>query len=427
MPHPPALARPISWRFFAGILPVVAPRKHWTGGRRLICGSGPVLGLAAALAAVLAAVLAAAGCASAPAQTGGRPGPAAGTSASGRPSPPAITAAHARQVFDRYVAAAASPTASHPASPLHSLVTGVERAVLTATLASHSVTSNGTASTGQGAYRSSLTVKPALDVYTYGPPTFYVPEAAGYPRFFVASVTRTLPAAIPAADGTATGPDGSDVPADGPVLMLFSQASAGAPWLLASNSRLPAGVTLPKLATDSAGYIPTVPLSDAALLAQPDNAGPLQAAVVDDGPSSTATKAVATGPLTTGLYSGVRNHVDGMTAPPGDVYQWELDGSSLPEFALRTAAGGALVFYAMTQTTTVAVPDVINKADPIHPGPPIQVPLAVKMLLPVGQPDPLVQLSSEQLLSFAAIDPAKGNAKLEVIAIGGGLTSASAS
>jgi hypothetical protein len=49
------------------------------------------------------------------------------------------------------------------------------------------------------------------------------------------------------------------------------------------------------------------------------------------------------------------------------------------------------------------------------------------MLLPPGQPAPLVQLESQQLLSFAAIDPALGAAKIQVIAIGGGLTSAAAS
>jgi hypothetical protein len=136
---------------------------------------------------------------------------------------------------------------------------------------------------------------------------------------------------------------------------------------------------------------------------------------------------VAGGPLTTGMYQGAVDHAGGLTAPRGDDYQWELDGSSLPQFALRTAAGGALVFYAMTLTTTVAVPDVINKADPVHSGPPIQVPLAVRMLLPPGRPAPLVQLSSDQTLSFAAVDPAPGNAKIQVIAIGGGLTGASAS
>ncbi len=400
----------------------MASRKHWTGGRRLIFG--PVVGLATALAA--------AGCLSAPAQTVNTTGHAASTSASGRPAAPAVTAAQARQIFDRYVAATAGPAAPRSSPPLLSLVTGVERAVLAATRASHSVTRNGTGASGQGAYKSSLTITPAPGVYTYGPPTFYLPQAAGYPRFFVASASRTLPGTSPVgtsriASSAATGPGGSQVPPDGPVLMLFSQARAGAPWLLASVSQLPAGVTLPKLATDSAGYVPAVPLSDAALLAQPDDAGALQAAVVDDGPASAAAKAVAAGPLTTGLYSAARNHADGMTAPRGDVYQWELDGSSLPEFALRTAAGGALVFYAMTLTATVAVPDEINKANPIHPGPPIQVPLPLQMLLPASQPAPRVQLSSDQELSFAALDPPQANAKLQLIAIGGGLTSASAS
>ena len=45
-----------------------------------------------------------------------------------------------------------------------------------------------------------------------------------------------------------------------------------------------------------------MPLTSTDLLAQPYATGPLQAAVVDDGPASAAAKAVAAGPLTTGLY-----------------------------------------------------------------------------------------------------------------------------
>ena len=391
----------------------MAHRKNWRRGGRLIFG--PAL-----TAAVL---LAAAGCTSA------SPGATSASTTGGREGTPApaVTAAQARQVFDHYVATTASAAAPHSASSVLSLVTGVERAVLTTTLRLHSIVVNGSPSSAPAAYSSSLSLEPGDGgLYTYGSPTFYLPAATGYPRFFVASVTRTLQG-TKTADGGTTWLGGAPVPVDGPTLLLFSKASADAPWLLASVSQLPSGVTLPALATDSAGYIPTMPPSDAALLAPPDDTGPLQAAVVDDGPASTATRAVADGPLTTGMYQGARNHVDGMTAPHGDVYQWDLDGSSLPEFALRTAAGGALVFYAMTLTTTVAVPDVINKDNPIHSGPPIQIPLALQTLLPQGQPAPLVQLQSQQLLSFAAIDPAQTTAKIQVIAIGGGLTSASAS
>ena len=399
----------------------MAHRKPWARPRRRRLSSAPAFALAAALATVLPV----AACTSAgpgTSATAGAAGTGAGTGAAGTASP-AITAAQARQVFDRYVATAAKAVSPRLASPLLSLVTGVEQAVLTATRASHGVVMNGSPSNAQGAYSSSLSVQPDVAVYTYGAPTFYLPAAAGYPRFFVASVNR----ALRGTDSPATGAGGAQVPPDGPALMLFEQAGARAPWLLASISQLPSGVTLPKLATGSAGYVPTVPLSDASLVAQPVDAGPLQAGVVDDGQASAATRAVADGPLTTGMYQGAVDHAGGLRAPRGDVYQWELDGSSLPRFALRTAAGGALVFYAMSLNTTVAVPDVINKASPVHSGLPIQVPVDVQMLLPVGRPAPLVQLSASQTLSFAAVDPASGNAKIQVIAIGGGLTSASAS
>ncbi len=178
---------------------------------------------------------------------------------------------------------------------------------------------------------------------------------------------------------------GASVPAQGPALMLFEQASTSAPWLLASVSRLAAGTALPRLATDSAGYTPTVRLTSGALVARPADVGALQAAVVDDGPASAAARAVASGPLTTGMYAGARDHADGLRAPRGDVYQWELDGSSLPQFALRTADGGALVFYAMSLDTTVTVPGVIDKADPVRSGPPISVPASLLMLLPTSR------------------------------------------
>jgi hypothetical protein len=394
----------------------VAFRTRWTRPRR----RRPVPARALALAAALAAAVPVAACTSAPAN------PAAGAASARRAAPPAITTAQARQVWDQYVAAAARAAPPHSAPPVLSLVTGVEQAVLSAALGSHSVTVSGSPSTNTGAYHSSLSVKPGLSAYTYGPPTFYLPEAAGYPRFFLVSATRTAKGTAPA-DAATAEIGGARLPVDGPALMLFSRASAGAPWLLASASQLPSGVTLPKLATDSAGYIPAVRLSDASLLARPDDTGPLQAAVVDDGPASAAMRVMANGPLTTGMYQGAVEHVSGMTAPRGDVYQWELEGASLPQFALRTADGGALVCYVMTLNTTVAVPDVINKANPIHSGPPIQVPVDLQLLLPQEQRAPLVELQSQQTLSFAAIDPPLGNAKIQVIAIGGGLTSATAS
>jgi hypothetical protein len=206
--------------------------------------------------------------------------------------------------------------------------------------------------------------------------------------------------------------------------MLFQQGSATAPWLLSSTSQLPAGVSVPPLATDSAGYVATVPLNSGAQLARPDATGPLQAAVVDDGPASPAALVVAAGNLTTGIYAAARA---AMTPPAGDLYQWELEGTHYSNLALRTADGGALVFYGMYLDSAVEVPSILNKGV-VKAGPPITVPGYLAFLLTQGQPAPRVRLDIQQLLSFAAVDPPAGStaAKIQVIAIGGGLIYASA-
>ena len=125
------------------------------------------------------------------------------------------------------------------------------------------------------------------------------------------------------------------MPASGPALMVFEQSAAAGPWQLASVSQFPSGMALPRLATDKNGYIPQVSLTSTDLLAQPYATGPLQAAVVDDGPASAAAKAVAAGPLTTGMYQEARDGAGSDLTAPGDVYQWSMEGTPYPAFALR--------------------------------------------------------------------------------------------
>jgi hypothetical protein len=347
--------------------------------------------------ALTAAVLTAAGCTPAP----------AGTAAPGAPRQPAVTVAQARQVWDHYVAVSGAQALKAGQSALTlALETGAQRA--------------------DDAAADPAAPLPSLTPPGYTAPAFYLPEQSGYPRFFVVAVTRKPAGSSSGAAAPATV-DGAAIHPFGPELMLFKQARAGAAWLLGSTANLAVGEALPQLATDNAGFIPSVTPSAATLLAQPDQVGALQAAVVDDGPASAATRAVADGQLTTGLYRGAVSHAEGITAPHGDVYQWELEGTSYPTFALRTAAGGALVFYAMALDSLAAVPGYIDKADPVRSGPPIQVPADVRRLLPTGQSSPLIDLQAEQLLSFAAVDPPANEGKIRVIAMGGGLASASAS
>ena len=383
-------------------------------------GKGPAgLQLACAMALALTAALAVAGCASAPADTT--------ASSANTSSGPALTQATALQAFDAYVAASARAAATDDGKLALSVVTGAQQSLVSAALSSHAVSN---ASGDSSAYSSALSIAPALVQYTYGAPTFYLPEPSGYPRFFLADVTRalTLKSASPGGTGATTSVGGAVVPVDGPVLMVFEQSAAAGPWQLASVAQFPSGTALPSLATDKNGYIPQVPLTSSDLLAQPYAAGPLQAAVVDDGPASAAAKAVATGPLTTGLYQAARDRADNdLEVPAGDVYQWSMEGTPYPVFALRTADGGALVLYAMYLNSTVAVPGYINDASPIQPGTPIKVPQDLLPLLPSGQPSPRVRLAAQTLFSFAAVDPPAGTSKIQVIAIGGGINYAAAS
>ncbi len=210
-----------------GILPIRGTSEALGAPAAARLSRAPALALAAALAAVVPV----AACTPAPASS------AAGTASAQRTGSPALTAVQARQVFDRYVAAAANAERPHPASPVLSLVTGVEQAVLTAALGSHSVAVTGSPSSARGAYSSSLSVEPGFDRYTYGPPTFYLPAAAGYPRFFVASVTRTLLGTKPG-DGKTAWIGGAQVPVDGPALLLFAQAATRR--VMAARKRLAA-------------------------------------------------------------------------------------------------------------------------------------------------------------------------------------------
>jgi hypothetical protein len=384
----------------------VRPTRTRPAGPRLAC----------ALALALTAALVVAGCASAPAETS--------VSSANTGGGPVLTQAQASQAFDAYVAASNQAAATDDGKLALSLVTGVQQSLVAATVDSHSA---GSTSGDTSAYNSTLSMTLALGQYAYGSPTFYLPEPTGYPRFFVADVTRALAVKGVSKDATASV-GGAQVPVDGRALMVFEQSAAAGPWQLASVAQFPSGTTLPRLATDKSGFIPQVPLTSTDLLAQPYAAGPLQAAVVDDGPASAAAKAVAAGPLTTGLYQAARDRADiGLEVPAGDTYQWSMEGTPYPAFALRTANGGALVLYAMYLNSTVAVPGYFDDASPIEPGAPIKIPLDVLPLLPSGQPSPRVRLEAQSLFSFAAIDPPAASSKITVLAIGGGLNYATAS
>jgi hypothetical protein len=370
----------------------VAHRKR---GTRLLSAAG--LAVAAALAIQ--------GCTSSAAPPAAN---ASGGGGGGGHAASAVTIAEASQAFAAYRAAIFTGAYYNDAKSL-AYTTGAARATYDA---------------AQRVYRYHHQQAAAGGI-RFGVPVFYLPDSAGYPRWFVADVKTTGSGPSPGAIISANGAPESI--SNSRYLVLFEKATATGPWRLASDSRLAPGTSPPALAKDDTGHVPVVPLSDTALLARPDVAGALQAAVVDDGPASPAASVVASGPLTTGIYQAEHDTLLGMSVPSGDVSQWGLEGSSVTKFALRTADGGALVFYAMYLNSLVEVPALLNKSEPVNPGPQIAVPPYLAPLLGQGATTPRKQLEAQQLLSFATVDPPGGPAKIQVIAMGGGLNYAYAS
>jgi hypothetical protein len=269
---------------------------------------------------------------------------------------------------------------------------------------------------------------PPYTRYTYGTPAFYLPKppGAGQPQYFVANVARTL---VPGTTAmTSSGQDkaaGVQLPSSGRVLMLFEKSASSGHWRLASLSQLAPGQAVPALATDSHGYaiVESLGAPSSTALVRPALAPALQATVVDDGPSSAASQVVASGPLTTGMYDQAASAARGITAPPGDVHQWLLEGSSYARLALATADGGVLVLYSMYLNNIVETKSALDQDISVTSGPAIAVPDFVKPLLPASRWTPHTRLQVQDILSFAAIDPpaAQSGQKIQVIAIGGGL------
>lgn len=308
------------------------------------------------------------------------------TDASATTSPSGPTPAEAMRVFNSYV------TAEKVALADHNVLLALSQM-------------NGAAySAASSAFTIAAASGSALASPVYGAPTLYVPKASTYPQqWFMAAVPEH-----PAAGGP------SQV-----ALMLFSRSAAAPVWALSGSVLLNPGVPAPDVKIDSAGYATAVYVSDQGLKVRPNVVGPIHATVADDGPASPATAAVAAGPETTGLYAS-NAALAKQAAARKQSYQWLLEGTSYPEFALRTTDGGALVFYCMYLTTTtspVKRPAKNSKA----PLPVIPVPAAYRGLLPANQPTLHHSLTADALLEYAAIDPASAStAKIQVIGSGGG-------
>lgn len=235
--------------------------------------------------------------------------------------------------------------------------------------------------------------------YVYGTPQFFIPRLDGYPHWFVVAVPRH------AADGGSTAT----------ALMAFTQLSAHAKWTLNGEADLAAGQPAPAIARDSEGYATSVAPGDQSVLVQPNAVGATQAAVVDEGPGSPAAALINAGPRTTGWYGQLAAQATSASAQQLD-FTWQMQGSSYPVYALRSADGGAVVLYGMLLNTTTQHPNhQLGSAIPV-PGSP-------QSLLPTGEIAYHAYFVNETW-EFALIDPPASarDGKLSIIAASGGPT-----
>lgn len=314
---------------------------------------------------------------------------ACGAPASATTAQAGTTPASAMRTYDSSMTAAKVAQADHNELLALSLTTSAEYALVSAAY---------TAGTGVGSA--------SADRPVYGRPTLYVPKLTTYPQWFMAMTPQH-----PAKGGPARTS-----------LMVFYRASSGSAWQLSGSVLLNPGTARPTVATGHDGYATALPTNSQSLKISPDEVGATDATVADDGPSSAATAVVAAGPQTTGLYS-TNAAIKKQAAARHEFYQWEMEGTSYPVFALRTADGGALVFYTMYLNT---VTEATNEP-PRHshaPLPTVPVPAEYQPFLPSKTGTLHHQLTGDQTLQYAALVPPASSktGKIQVIGSAGGPT-----
>jgi len=249
----------------------------------------------------------------------------------------------------------------------------------------------------KGQYTALATAGTPVPMYQYSAPQFYVPARTSYPQWFGVSAQRSA---------DTNGHLGPAVT----TLLVFERAKASLPWTLNGSAALNQGQPMPVIAKDPDGYAVEESTTDPSLLLLPAVVGPTQAAVVDQGPSHPADALTDGGPQTTGLYTAQSAQARAEAAQ-GLQYQWLLEGTSFPQFALRLADGGALVLYGMNLDTTTEHPDLV-------PGSPIPVPAAFTPLLAAPTEVGYHEVITDWAYQFAATDPpaTASHAKIDVIA-----------
>ncbi|MFI0484848.1 hypothetical protein [Actinomadura sp. 9N215] len=165
---------------------------------------------------------------------------------------------------------------------------------------------------------------------TFTNTAYYIPRLSGYPHWFaVGAVTGKGKRALRHA-------------------LLFTQAKAGAPWLLSANP-YPAGDALSRVAVDPDGFATAVATDEKnGLAVAPGKLPEAHAALLTDGPRASDASVLADGAQTSETYKALKNG-EKTLAGRGVTLSSRFSPSRYRVFALRTKDRGALVWYVLKQ------------------------------------------------------------------------------
>jgi hypothetical protein len=246
-----------------------------------------------------------------------------GMTAPGTGSPaalrPPITRARAQQVLAAYTTANNMANASASDSLIATVEAGSSRAI------------------DQGIYRGQRARKsPGFPPFAPVSARYYLPleDPASYPHWFAVRVSNA-PVASP---GTVTSRE----------YIVFTQDTPGGPWLDAIEPFLAKGISPPPVALDANGYAKAVTAGPLGLAVSPAAVSAATAIARDSGTGQPSTPGNL--PVDQARAAVLRQ------LPKGSSAVTRHAGTQERVFGLRTADGGALLFYDVAARLTVTAP-----------------------------------------------------------------------
>jgi hypothetical protein len=304
--------------------------------------------------------------------------PTAAAAPAVHPAPPApVTLAQAKEALAAYTAANNTANAQRSAPELATVETGASYAI-----------DAGTYLSGQGT--------PPFPAFAPAQAAFYIPrgESATGPRWFAVQVAN----AFTAQPQNVTSRE----------YLVFTQQAPGGPWLQTAEPYLLPGAGAPQVAVGADGLATAVSPGDASLAVAPGRLPAATAAAIDRTAAGPAQPAIAA----PGHLADVSDEHLWQQKLPGDKVtdtHAPATGADGQEFALKTAGGGALVFYADAAQLTLTAP----AGQTLH--------FTIPGFYPAAGP-PLPAETVTYLDQFAAYDPPAGGEAPQVIAGYSGIT-----